>query len=700
MRKMSRERIDYVKIKLASPEQILSWSRRKLPNGIFIGEVTTADTLNYKTLRPEPYGLFCEKIFGPIIPYKCSCRKYDHEHYAGFVCEVCHVEISGQNLRRYRMGYLKLVHPVVHIWYMCSRPNYISILLEIEDFEKTFNTTYNILSKGCNSCTRLVKNPAILTHMWDERIKRIKLASLIYFVGNDQLAFYGLHWDLQKYRQARNKGLTMYGLKPGKKPPRGSHVPDYLIDLTPYNLLGASLLKKELNLINVSVEIIRIRTFIIMCNKMMNKENLEYHKFQWFRKWEKRRVNKILLNCIKRLRILENLHGTGTNPAWIILTYLPVIPPHLRPILHLESGRYAVADLNELYRRVMVRNTRVDDLSKFDAPALVVQNEKRMLQEAVDALFDNGRRGIFDVGPNELPLRSLSHILKGKYGRFRLNLLGKRVDYSGRSVIVVGPNLKINQCGLPYEMAKELFLPFITEKLISLGLAQNNPHARAIVYTEKFKKIIYPMVKEIVQTHPVFLNRAPTLHKFGVQAFEAVLTHDNAIKLHPLVCTGFNADFDGDQMAIHIPMSLDAQAECYLLMLSPANFLSPANSKPMIIPTQDMVLGCYYLTVPNIAHLLGSGHYFSDLKDVLLAYSQDKLEIHSNIWVRYPIENLSIKSLNLLNTHQLKDKSVIEYYDKIQIRKAKNGTPLVQYIQTTTGRVILNYTMQKILKLF
>ena len=411
------------------------------------------------------------------------------------------------------------------------------------------------------------------------------------------------------------------------------------------------------------------------------------------KKWELKRIYKLREQSIQRIRILENLVGTGSNPAWMILTILPVIPPALRPMIQLEGGRFATSDLNELYRRIITRNNRLLRLLEIDAPQLIIRNEKRLLQEAVDTLIDNGKRGRIALSANNRPLKSLSDIIKGKYGRFRQNLLGKRVDYSGRSVIVVGPSLKLNQCGLPYEMAIELFQPFVIRELINQGLASNMKMAKNLI--QQNESIIDPVLEKVLTNHPIFLNRAPTLHRLGIQAFEPILVQGRAIKLHPLVCSAFNADFDGDQMAVHIPLSLESQAECYMLMLAPYNFLSPANGNPIVIPSQDMVLGCYYLTVNNIQGLLGSNHYFADLEDLMLAYQQNKIELHSSIWIRIK-DDIQLKS-NLIKQVRLNDNTVIESYENLQIRKTKDDETIVQYLQTTTGRAILNYTIQKTL---
>ena len=690
----SAKEFNYIKIKLASPFRILQWANRKLPNGQFVGEVQKSETINYRTFKPEMDGLFCERIFGPSKSLECACGKYKRVRYEGLICERCGVELTESRVRRHRMGYINLIYPVTHIWYINSRPNFMALLLEVEESEKQLNTTYSSHSEKCRNCQGLKLTTSTVVDLWDERIKRIKLASLAYFIAEDEISFYGLHWDLQQYRRSRELGYSGYPLKPYPKPQnRRYNTPKYLLRATPNFLIGAPLIKRELEKLNLQSEIFRTRCFVLVCTKVLNKENPLYDESKWFRKWEQQRIYKIREQAIKRIRILENLIGTGSRPSWMILSILPVIPPALRPMIQLEGGRFATSDLNELYRRIITRNNRLLRLLEIDAPQLIIRNEKRLLQEAVDTLIDNGKRGKIALSANNRPLKSLSDIIKGKHGRFRQNLLGKRVDYSGRSVIVVGPSLKLNQCGLPYEMAIELFQPFVIRELINQGLANNMKIAKNLIQQNEL--IIEPVLEKILSNHPIFLNRAPTLHRLGIQAFEPILVQGRAIKLHPLVCSAFNADFDGDQMAVHIPLSLEAQSECYMLMLAPYNFLSPANGEPIIMPSQDMVLGCYYLTVNNIKNLIGSNHYFSNLEDVILAYSQNKIEIHSSIWIRYN-DNKS----NLSNIHQivkLEDETTIEYYDNLQIRKNKDGEILVQYLKTTTGRVIFNYTIQKTL---
>jgi DNA-directed RNA polymerase subunit beta' len=684
----------YIKIKLASSFRILQWANRKLPNGQFVGEVQKSETINYRTFKPEMDGLFCERIFGPSKSLECACGKYKRVRYEGLICERCGVELTESRVRRHRMGYINLIYPVTHVWYINSRPNFMALLLEIEESEKQLNTTYNLHSEKCQKCKGLKLTTSTVVNLWDERIKRIKLASLAYFIAEDEISFYGLHWDLQQYRRSRELGYSGYPLKPYPKPQnRRYNTPKYLLRATPNFLIGAPLIKRELEKLNLQSEIFRTRCFVLVCTKVLNKEKPLYNESNWFRKWEQQRIYKIREQAIKRIRILENLIGTGSRPSWMILSILPVIPPALRPMIQLEGGRFATSDLNELYRRIITRNNRLLRLLEIDAPQLIIRNEKRLLQEAVDTLIDNGKRGKIALSANNRPLKSLSDIIKGKHGRFRQNLLGKRVDYSGRSVIVVGPSLKLNQCGLPYEMAIELFQPFVIRELINQGLANNMKIAKNLIQQNEL--IIEPVLEKILANHPIFLNRAPTLHRLGIQAFEPILVQGRAIKLHPLVCSAFNADFDGDQMAVHVPLSLEAQAECYMLMLAPYNFLSPANGEPIIMPSQDMVLGCYYLTVNNIKNLHGSNHYFSSLDDVILAYSQNKIEIHSSIWVRYSDKNLELSKPDRIVI--LKDKTSIEYYKDVQVRKNQDGEILVKYLKTTTGRVILNYTIQKTL---
>lgn len=797
MVKIEKE-FNYIKIKLASPIRILQWSQRYLPNGQFVGEVQKSETINYRSFRPEMDGLFCERIFGPSKSLECACGKYKRVRYDGLICERCGVELTESRVRRHRMGHINLIYPVTHVWYTNSRPNYMALLLEVEQCEKrldsgllsdypdiltlmadnchlfedskleqlfhdivkysdllqhqknteNLNTSrdkrrflkkqivqkydteqnykliqnrknLNETKKSLRKCLNLLQiNKSFVSNiskvyreiyikklviksskvnLRDNRIKRIKLASLAYFIAEDEISFYGLHWDLQYFRRSREFGFTGYPLKPYPKPQKHrQNTPKYLLRTTPNYLIGAVLIKKELERLNINKEILKTRKFITICSKVLHRDKFTYNCSKWFRKWEYQRIYKLRDQAIKRIRILENLQATGSNPSWMVITLLPVIPPALRPMIQLEGGRFATSDLNELYRRIITRNNRLLRLLEIDAPQLIIRNEKRMLQEAVDTLIDNGKRGKLALSANNRPLKSLSDIIKGKHGRFRQNLLGKRVDYSGRSVIVVGPSLKLNQCGLPYEMALELFQPFIICELINQGLASNMKVAKNVI--QHNMPPIDSVLEKVLSNHPIFLNRAPTLHRLGIQAFEPILVDGRAIKLHPLVCSAFNADFDGDQMAVHVPISFESQAECYMLMLAPYNFLSPANGEPIIMPSQDMVLGCYYLTLNSMKNLLGSQHYFASLNDVLSAYHQNQLDLHTIIWVRYEDKNISQeKPFKLFKS---KDKSYIEYYQNKQIRKDKDDKRMVEYIRTTPGRVILNYTIQKTLRLF
>ena len=696
---------DYIKIKLASPTRIKQWGQRLLPNGQIVGEVQKSETINYRTFKPEMDGLFCERIFGPNKNLECACGKYKRIRYEGLICDRCGVELTESRVRRHRMGHINLVYPVTHIWYLNSRPNYMALLLEIEQCEKRIDTGTLVKQKPIiplKSSKELEPKPLKSGEIdaTDERIKRIKLASLAYFIADDEIMFYALHWDFQMYRKSRRLGFTGYPRKPEPKPKKylkQYNIPKYLLRKTQNSLIGAVIIKKELERLNLSHEIKESRNFINYCSRVLLKEQPFYKSSKWFRKWEQYRIYKLRDQAIKRIRILENLLATGSNPAWMILTILPVLPPALRPMIQLEGGRFATSDLNELYRRIITRNNRLLKLLQIDAPQLIIRNEKRMLQEAVDTLIDNGKRGKVALDGNNRPLKSLSDIIKGKHGRFRQNLLGKRVDYSGRSVIVVGPSLKLNQCGLPYEMAIELFQPFIIRELINQGLANNMKVAKNLI--QRNEQLIDPVLKKVLGNHPIFLNRAPTLHRLGIQAFEPILVQGRAIKLHPLVCSAFNADFDGDQMAVHVPLSFEAQAECYMLMLAPYNFLSPANGSPIITPSQDMVVGCYYLTVNSIKGLLGSTHYFLNLEDVILAYNQDQIELHSLIWVRYNKPLKAFSDSDLIKRIKLADLSVIEYYKDLQIRKDQTGKVIVKYLQTTTGRALFNYTVQKTLNI-
>ena len=533
---------DAIKIGLASPEKILEWSK---------GEVTKPETINYRTLKPEKDGLFCEKIFGPSKDWECHCGKYKKIRYKGVVCDRCGVEVTKASVRRERMGHIALAAPVSHIWYFKGIPSRMGLILDLSPrtLEKVlYFASYIVLDKGES----------------DLMYKQVLSEA--------------------EYQEAREKWGSAFRVG-----------------------MGAESIKELLE--NIDLE----------------KEYTELTEGLKGATGQKR------ARIVKRLEVVEAFRESGNKPEWMIMTNIPVIPPDLRPMVQLDGGRFATSDLNDLYRRIINRNNRLRRLLELGAPDIIVRNEKRMLQEAVDALIDNGRRGRPVTGPGNRALKSLSDMLKGKSGRFRQNLLGKRVDYSGRSVIVVGPELKIYQCGLPKEMAIELFKPFVMKELVQNGTAHNIKNAKKMV--ERLQPEVWDVLEDVIKEHPVMLNRAPTLHRLGIQAFEPILVEGKAIKLHPLVCTAFNADFDGDQMAVHLPLSVEAQAECRFLLLSPNNLLKPSDGGPVAVPSQDMVLGIYYLTQerPGAA---GEGKIFKSVNEAILAYENQAITLHSKIKVR------------------------------------------------------------------
>ena len=559
---------DAIKIGLASPEKIRDWS---------YGEVLKPETINYRTLKPERDGLFCEKIFGPSKDWECHCGKYKKIRYKGVVCDRCGVEVTKSNVRRERMGHIELAAPVSHIWYFKGIPSRMGLILDLSPriLEKVlYFASYIVLDKG--NATELVYKQVL---------------------------------SEKEYQDAREK----YGneFKVG---------------------MGAEAIKQLLQDIDLEGEAEEL------------KAGLEDATGQ-----KRARI-------VKRLEVVEAFRESGNKPEWMIMDAIPVIPPDLRPMVQLDGGRFATSDLNDLYRRIINRNNRLKRLLELGAPDIIVRNEKRMLQEAVDALIDNGRRGRPVTGPGNRALKSLSDMLKGKSGRFRQNLLGKRVDYSGRSVIVVGPELKIYQCGLPKEMAIELFKPFVMKELVYNGTAHNIKSAKKMV--EKLQPEVWDVLEDVIKEHPVMLNRAPTLHRLGIQAFEPILVEGKAIKLHPLVCTAFNADFDGDQMAVHLPLSVEAQAECRFLLLSPNNLLKPSDGGPVAVPSQDMVLGIYYLTQERPG-ILGEGKVFKSVNEAILCYENGGIKLQSKIIVRM---------------------------SKIM----EDGTELVQNVESTLGRFIFN----------
>ncbi|WP_408956606.1 DNA-directed RNA polymerase subunit beta' [Natroniella sp. ANB-PHB2] len=536
---------DSMKIGLASPKKIRSWSS---------GEVKKPETINYRTLKPEKEGLFCEKIFGPTKDWECHCGKYKRVRYKGVVCDRCGVEVTRSKVRRERMGHIELAAPVSHIWFFKGIPSRLGLVMDMSprSLEKVlYFVSYIVIESGDTP----LSDKQLLTE--------------------------------NEYREAK--------MKYGKEFKAG---------------MGAGAIKE------------------ILKNMDLEKEVDELAKETKEVSGQRRK------RIVRRLKVLEGLRTSGNNPEWMILDVIPVIPPELRPMVQLDGGRFATSDLNDLYRRVINRNNRLKRLLDLGAPDIIIRNEKRMLQEAVDALIDNGRRGRPVTGAGNRPLKSLSDMLKGKQGRFRQNLLGKRVDYSGRSVIVVGPDLRMDQCGLPKKMALELFKPFVMKRLVDKELAHNIKSAKGMV--EKLDEEVWDILEEVIKEHPVLLNRAPTLHRLGIQAFEPILVEGKAIKIHPLVCPAYNADFDGDQMAVHVPLSAEAQAECRLMMLSTYNLLSPADGEAIAVPSQDMVLGAYYLTIIKDG-AKGEGKFFGSASDVIKAYENDMVELQTEI--KYRLDN-------------------------------------------------------------
>ncbi|MDR2546894.1 MAG: DNA-directed RNA polymerase subunit beta' [Lachnospiraceae bacterium] len=558
---------DAIRIGLAAPEKVREWSR---------GEVMKPETINYRTLKPEKEGLFCEKIFGPSKDWECHCGKYKKIRYKGVICDRCGVEVTKATVRRERMGHIELAAPVSHIWYFKGIPSRMGLILDLSP---------RVLEKVLYFASYIVLDPA------------------------ESALEYKAVLTEKDYQDAREMWGTRFRVG-----------------------MGAEAIKELLQSIDLEGEAVELRTGL------------------------KESTGQKRARIIKRMEVIEAFRESGNQPEWMILDAIPIIPPDLRPMVQLDGGRFATSDLNDLYRRIINRNNRLRRLLELGAPDIIVRNEKRMLQEAVDALIDNGRRGRPVTGPGNRPLKSLSDMLKGKSGRFRQNLLGKRVDYSGRSVIVVGPELKIYQCGLPKEMAIELFKPFVMKELVGRGFSQNIKSAKKSV--EKLDPQVWDVLEDVITEHPVMLNRAPTLHRLGIQAFEPVLVEGKAIKLHPLVCTAFNADFDGDQMAVHLPLSVEAQAECRFLLLSPNNLLKPSDGGPVAVPSQDIVLGIYYLTQERPGSV-GEGKCFKDVNEAIMAYENGSCSLHARI--------------------------------KVRVKKVgADGTPISGIVESTLGRFLFN----------
>jgi DNA-directed RNA polymerase subunit beta' len=635
---------DYLKITIASPKRIKNWAQRKLPNGDIVGEILKPETINFRTHQPEINGLFCEKIFGPIKNWKCKCGKYN-----GFIfnkiCEECKVEIIEARVRRYRMGYIELTSPVTHLWYLKGLPNYLCILLRC----------------------------------FDEKLSTSNLEQIIYFKEGERVLSPSnpLYKFFSTFDIKNPLGNILNEKSKNQDPTIWKRIRNQ-------KRRGAEILKAALENINLNYEIKKARNLIDNLILTNLNNNLLFDK-----------------SLIRRIRIMESFLATKIDPSWMILTVLPVLPPNLRPLLELENGRLVAADVNEIYRLIITRNQRLFDfMYHFIAPDLITVHGRKLLQEGVDSLIDNARLSkdkIFCL--NNKALKSLTEILEGKQGRFRQSLLGKRVDYSGRSVIIVGPSLRLNQCGLPYEMVIELFQPFLINELLKTKIKPPSHNTKlAHVIIKKNKPFIWNLLESLMAKHSIILNRAPTLHRFGIQAFDPVLVLGQAIHLHPLVCTGFNADFDGDQMAVHLPLYEASQLEVKTLMRPSSNVLSPSNGEVILKPTQDMVIGCYYLTLMIKNSPFSIKKWFSNENHALSAFYQKKITLHTPILVRYSIANFKIlyenQKLQFLDTFT----NLKEIKKEIKVFKIYELTKKLKqvFVLTNIGIFILQQNINKI----
>jgi DNA-directed RNA polymerase subunit beta' len=651
---MKETEVHALKIQLASSDCIRKWAEKTLPDGRVVGEVTKSETINYRTFKPEMDGLFCERIFGPVKDWECHCGRSKQAHHQRdgnqlLHCPICGVALTDSKVRRYRMGYIQLASPVTHVWYLKSIPSYLSILLELP--------------------VKTIENIVYYNEFFAENAKD-------YFTLHLRGSWDYFPWNgIEVFnRENLDTGFDFDGKLVITKP-KDLFAQDLTTNLGAHVIeqkLGAKNLKKMASLLHNKL------------NKLRKSEKKASEK-------ELKKMLRVKKKIARRLRLILYLIESEMDPKWMVLHNLPVLPPDLRPMVQLDGGRFATSDLNDLYRRVINRNNRLKKFMKILAPDLIIKNEKRLLQEAVDSLIDNGRQGKAILGTKNRPLKSLSDIIEGKQGRFRQNLLGKRVDYSGRSVIVVGPKLQLHQCGLPCEMAIELFQPFVIRRLIQLGLATNIRGAKNKI--QQNGPLIWELLKQVLKYHPVLLNRAPTLHRLGIQAFYPRLIEGRAIQLHPLVCPAFNADFDGDQMAVHVPLSIEAQVESRLLMLASNNWLSPSTGQPILLPSQDMVLGCYYLTIENLefAKSFQKKNYFTSFEEIVLAYEQNKVELHTYVWVQYKhtLESYTNEEQPLEIRVETTGQST-KLYRRVQVKEEQEGTQVVQYIKTTVGRVLFN----------
>ena len=617
-----------MQIGLATAEDIRGWS---------YGEVKKPETINYRTLKPEKDGLFCEKIFGPSRDWECYCGKYKRVRFKGIICERCGVEVTRAKVRRERMGHIELAAPVTHIWYFKGVPSRLGYLLDLapKDLEKViYFAAYMITSVDADSRHEELPNLQVEHDIEKKQLidnRDSDIATIARDLENELARLEGegaKAADKKKARDSADRQMANVRKRADAEIERLEQVWDRFKNLKVADLEGDEGLYRELR-----------DRYGMYFEGSMGAEAIKKRLENFDMQAESDMLRDIIANgkgqrktrALKRLKVVNAFLTTNNSPLGMVLDAVPVIPPELRPMVQLDGGRFATSDLNDLYRRVINRNNRLKRLLDLGAPEIIVNNEKRMLQEAVDSLFDNGRRGRPVTGPGNRPLKSLSDMLKGKQGRFRQNLLGKRVDYSGRSVIVVGPQLKLHQCGLPKQMALELFKPFVMKRLVDLNHAQNIKSAKRMV--ERYRPQVWDVLEEIITEHPVLLNRAPTLHRLGIQAFEPQLVEGKAIQLHPLVCGAFNADFDGDQMAVHLPLSPEAQAEARILMLSSNNILKPSDGRPVTLPSQDMIIGLYHLTTKRVGSA-GEGRIFSSVSEAIMAYDLHELHLNSQVKIR------------------------------------------------------------------
>jgi DNA-directed RNA polymerase subunit beta' len=773
--KSKRIPVESIRIGLASPEQIKQWANRTLPNGKIVGRITNSQTVNYKTLRPVKGGFFCERIFGPIKDFECACGRKKNKKTQKF-CPECDVEYTSSRIRRHRLGYIQLISPVTHIWYLKGRVSYISILLglrrkrveavtycteklelsEIKKYKFSFTPTVKGSFKKLPTYSFYysetgVKTPLLRTTKTPFETKNGLSGSVfeqfLNLIDNLKSNKIGIDRISQTFSQQcilpisqefpwqsekdRNYFLGYMTCLPKDGdipiPTYSNLVENVEIDISDFNLTGIETVRKVLANTGALAINKRLKELdLVVLDKILRVEltelkediiELENQGFLILPDF--RRLQRLLAQrskTIRRLKLVRDFLRTKARPEWMILSTIPVLPPDLRPIIQLDGDQVAVSDLNKLYQKIFFRNKRFHRTNIESAPYA-----QRLLQEAVDALIENGKGGSDPIrASNDRPLKSLSDILKGKKGRFRQNLLGKRVDYSGRSVIVVGPTLKLHECGLPKEMAVELFQPFLIRQLMAKKIVPTIVTAKNLIHNQD--PILWEVLQQIMQSHPILLNRAPTLHRLGIQAFQPKLVNGRAILLHPLVCPAFNADFDGDQMAVHVPLSFEARAESWKLMWSRNNLLSPATGQPILVPSQDMVLGCYYLTTfnskPQLTSLVASNgkqnindikaesknnfvlqkkskkrgcHYFSDFNDILKAYYQNKIDLHASVWVR---KNGSLETEKTLESPlEIRVNSFGQYnqiFSTYQYDYDMNGQKVKQYVRTTPGRVLLN----------